>query len=66
LREGYLLGSYRIATAPEPNSSHYHHPYTLAATRDRVTEHLEGEAAFAVIDRIAHKYTGQQYPLRTD
>lgn len=41
-------------------------PFTMAAVRGRVTERLEGDAAFAIIDRISHKYTGQPYPLRTD
>jgi hypothetical protein len=40
-------------------------PYEMAAVRGRVTRRLEGEAAFAVIDRIAHTYTGAPYPLRT-
>jgi PPOX class probable F420-dependent enzyme len=40
-------------------------PFTMAEVRGRVTERLEGEAAFAVIDRLSHKYTGQPYPLRS-
>ena len=36
----------------------------MAAIRGRA-QRLEGDAAWAVIDRIAHKYTGQPYPLRT-
>jgi hypothetical protein len=27
---------------------------------------MRGGGAWAIIDRIAHKYTGQPYPLRTD
>ena len=38
----------------------------MAEVRGHVTKRLEGEAAFAVIDRLSHKYVGQPYPLRTD
>jgi PPOX class probable F420-dependent enzyme len=41
-------------------------PFAMAQVRGRVTERLEGEAAWVVIDRLSHKYTGQPYPLRTD
>ena len=41
-------------------------PYAMAQVRGRVAGRLEGDAAWAVIDRISHKYTGQPYPLRTD
>jgi PPOX class probable F420-dependent enzyme len=41
-------------------------PYAMAQVRGRVVERLEGDAGWAVIDRISHKYTGQPYPLRTD
>jgi len=41
-------------------------PFAMAQVCGRVTERLEGEAAWTVIDRISHKYTGQPYPLRTD
>lgn len=41
-------------------------PFTMAQVVDRVTERLEGEAAWTIIDRLAHKYTGQPYLLRTD
>ncbi len=33
-------------------------PYAMAQVRGRVTERLEGEAAWVVIDRLSHKYTG--------
>jgi PPOX class probable F420-dependent enzyme len=42
------------------------HPFTMAGVRGRVTGRLEGDAAWEVIDRISHKYTGGPYPLRTD
>jgi len=41
-------------------------PYAMAQVRGHIVERLEGEAAWTVIDRISHKYTGQPYPLRTD
>jgi PPOX class probable F420-dependent enzyme len=41
-------------------------PFTMAAVRGRVAERLEGDAAWEVIDRISHKYTGGPYPVRTD
>jgi PPOX class probable F420-dependent enzyme len=41
-------------------------PYVMAQVRGRVAERLEDDAAFEVIDRISHKYTGQPYPLRSD
>jgi PPOX class probable F420-dependent enzyme len=41
-------------------------PYEMAQVRGRVAERLEGDEAFEVIDRLALKYTGQPYPLRSD
>src|SRR5919108_119920 len=41
-------------------------PFAMAQVRGRVAERLEGDAAFEVIDRLAHKYIGQPYPLRSD
>lgn len=41
-------------------------PFTMAHIRGHVAECVEGESAWAIIDRIAEKYTGQPYPLRTD
>lgn len=41
-------------------------PFVMAQVRGRVVERLEGDAAFEVIDRLAHKYIGEPYPLRTD
>jgi len=40
--------------------------YAMAQVRGRVTERLDGEAAWAIIDRISQKYTGRPYPLRTN
>jgi PPOX class probable F420-dependent enzyme len=46
--------------------THRDNPFMMAQVRGRVAERLEGDAAFEVIDRLAHKYIGQPYPLRTD
>ena len=41
-------------------------PASMAQVRGRVAEILDGDAAWAAIDRIAHKYIGAPYPLRSD
>jgi PPOX class probable F420-dependent enzyme len=41
-------------------------PFVMAQVRGRVTERIEGDAAFVIIDRLSHKYIGQPYPLRSD
>ena len=41
-------------------------PNAMAQVRGRVNEILDGDAGWAIIDRIAHKYIGAPYPLRTD
>ena len=41
-------------------------PNSMAQVRGRVGEILEGDPAWAIIDRMAHKYIGAPYPLRTD
>lgn len=41
-------------------------PTSMAQVRGRISERLEGDRAWEVIDRMSHKYTGQPYPLRTD
>jgi PPOX class probable F420-dependent enzyme len=41
-------------------------PFTMASVRGRVSEPLDGDAAWEIIDRISHKYTGGPFPLRTD
>jgi len=46
--------------------THRDRPFTMAEVRGRVAERLEGAAAFAVIDRLSHEYTGQPYPVRAD
>jgi PPOX class probable F420-dependent enzyme len=41
-------------------------PHASVLIRGQVTELIEGNRAWEIIDRIARKYTGQPYPLRTD
>ena len=40
-------------------------PYRSAWIRGRVAETAEGDEALAVIDRIAQRYTGQDFPMRS-
>ena len=40
-------------------------PFAMAAVRG-AAERVEGDAAWAIIDRIAHKYIGAPYPVRED
>jgi hypothetical protein len=42
------------------------HPHSMAQVLGRVSERIEGDAAWAIIDRISYKYIGQPYLLRTD
>lgn len=42
--------------------THRDQPFTRASVRGFVVEHLQGEAAWQVIDRISIKYTGGAYP----
>jgi len=41
-------------------------PNSMAQVRGRVGEVLEGDPAWEIIDRLADKYIGAPYPLRTD
>jgi PPOX class probable F420-dependent enzyme len=43
----------------------HEHPYRMAQVRGRVVETLEGEAALEVIDRLAYRYTGNPFPMRS-
>jgi hypothetical protein len=36
----------------------------MAVIRGHVAERVDGDEAWAIIDRISRKYTGQPYPLR--
>jgi PPOX class probable F420-dependent enzyme len=40
-------------------------PFAMAAVRG-VAERIEGDAAWAIVDRIAQKYIGAPYPARED
>jgi hypothetical protein len=39
-------------------------PYRTAMLRGRVVRTIGGDEAWAVIDRISHKYTGRPFPFR--
>ena len=43
----------------------HEHPYRMAQVRGRVVETLDGEPALEAIDRLAVKYTGQPFPMRS-
>jgi PPOX class probable F420-dependent enzyme len=43
----------------------HEHPYRMAQVRGRVVETLHGDDALSVIDRLAVKYTGQPFPMRS-
>ena len=43
----------------------HEHPYRTARVRGRVVATREGDAALAVIDRLAQKYTGEDFPMRS-
>ena len=40
-------------------------PYRSARVRGRVVDKLTGDAALEVIDRIARRYTGEDFPMRS-
>ena len=40
-------------------------PYRMAQVRGRVVSTVEGEAALEIIDRLAVKYTGRPFPMRS-
>jgi PPOX class probable F420-dependent enzyme len=41
-------------------------PNRMATVRGRVVRVVDGDEGWAIIDRIADKYIGAPYPLRTD
>jgi hypothetical protein len=43
----------------------FRNPYRMAQVRGSVVERLEGDAALDVIDRIANKFTGRDFPMRS-
>jgi PPOX class probable F420-dependent enzyme len=40
-------------------------PYRMAQVRGRVVDTVEGEPALEIIDRLARKYTGEPFPMRS-
>jgi PPOX class probable F420-dependent enzyme len=40
-------------------------PYRTARVRGHLVETLEGDAALVVIDRLANRYTGKPFPMRS-
>lgn len=56
-----LQGDARVALSVVDEEN----PYRSVAIRGRVTGTLEGDEALAVIDRIAQRYTGQDFPMRS-
>jgi PPOX class probable F420-dependent enzyme len=40
-------------------------PYRMAQIRGRAVERVEGDAALEIIDRLATRYTGKPFPMRT-
>jgi PPOX class probable F420-dependent enzyme len=41
-------------------------PFVMAQIRGRIVRRIEGDAAWAIIDRISQKYIGQPYEPRSD
>jgi PPOX class probable F420-dependent enzyme len=56
-----LAGDPRIAISIVDHDE----PYRMAQVRGRVTATVEGEDALAIIDRLAHRYTGKPFPMRS-
>ncbi len=40
-------------------------PYRMAQVRGRVVDTVQDDAALEIADRLAVKYTGQPFPMRT-
>jgi PPOX class probable F420-dependent enzyme len=43
----------------------HEHPYRMAQVRGRVVSIVEGDEALEIIDRLAVKYTGAPFPMRS-
>ena len=43
----------------------HENPYRSARVCGHVAATIEGDEALAIIDRLAHKYTGEPFPLRS-
>ena len=41
-------------------------PNAMAHVRGRVVEIVDGDAGWAIVDRLSEQYLGTPYPLRTD
>jgi PPOX class probable F420-dependent enzyme len=46
--------------------THPQQPLDMASVRGEVVERIEGERALEIVDRIARKYTGEDYDHRMD
>ena len=57
-----LAGDPRVAISVTDRE----HPHSMAQVLGRVSERIEDDRAWAIIDRISYKYIGRPYPLRTD
>lgn len=74
--EGDLLAFFSIADSRKDKNLRHdprvalsvtnpENPLDMAFVRGRMVERLEGDAAMAVVDRIAQRYTGKPYDIRT-
>ncbi|MGC0272508.1 PPOX class F420-dependent oxidoreductase [Pseudactinotalea sp. Z1739] len=52
----------RVALSLTPQEN----PFQMASIRGRVVERIDDERAWPIIDRIARKYTGEDYPERSN
>ena len=43
----------------------HEHPYRMAQVRGRVVETVHGDEALAIIDELARKFTGRDFPMRS-
>jgi PPOX class probable F420-dependent enzyme len=43
----------------------HENPYRTAQLRGTVVQTRDGDEALPIIDRLAHKYTGQDFPMRS-
>jgi PPOX class probable F420-dependent enzyme len=56
-----LAGDPRVAIS----ITDHRKPYRTARIRGRLVETIEGDAALEVIDRLANRYTGKPFPMRS-
>ena len=43
----------------------HENPYRTARVRGRVVDTVDGDAALEIIDRLSHRYTGADFPMRS-